>query len=148
MKYVSRLKWNGLFLNYTICSLFVAKQQEVSACDSHLETYTDGASIFIQASSCKGARKKECGNNIHASKENCARAHTHRGTTHILLLGNAILLTFHFIQQGCLSSTWRRNLIYIKELTFENWPNDTTDILPKVSVSLIINHLSIVFECI
>lgn len=70
----------------------------------HLETYTDGASIFIQASSCQGARERECGNNTcFQGKSHTHTTHTNKrkGTTHILLLGNAILHTFHLLQQCC-----------------------------------------------
>lgn len=104
----------------------------MSACGGHLQMHTDGDSIFIQASSCKGQ-----------GKENMGTTHMlpggGMGTTYILLLGNAICL--HFIFHS-LSSNRQRNLIYMRTLTLKNCANDTIDIFSKSSVSLIINHLS------
>lgn len=70
----------------------------------------------------RGQGKENVGTtNMLPGKIAQTKKHTKKhGTTHILLLANAFLLTFHFLQQCCLSSHWQRNLIYIKELTFEN----------------------------
>lgn len=124
MKYVCSLKWKGLFFA-TLCSLFVEKHQRVSACVSHSETHTNEDSIFIQASSCK-----------KQGKENV-------GTSYVLLLENAILLAFHFLWSYCMSSSRLRNLICARELTFENCPNATADIVQK---SHFLNNKSLIYS--
>lgn len=67
------------------------------------------------------------------------------GTSYVLLLGDAILLAFHFLWSYCMSSNRLRNLIYAK-----NWHLRIALMLPQIysknPIFSIINHLSIVHE--
>lgn len=72
------LKTKRLISHYVVCVLFIASQEEASACGSHSEIYTDGGSIFAEASLNPKGQDKE-----------------NMGTTHTFLPRNAICL--HFI---------------------------------------------------
>lgn len=121
MNHDSSLKWKGLFLTISCvhCLLQAGKGcVHVILTQRHIPM----GPVFIQASSCKETRERELGNYTYVFRK---RKH---GNYHIHPLGSAILLKFYFPWPCCLSSNRHRNLIYVRELTFENCPNDTKNI--------------------